>query len=159
MRTKIGIWGMAGVILASFLTGCGAGSNASSAEVDTATQFLQKVYTVQDYESTPGDTQSLRAEFEPYMTEDALDTFMANSYATDAAIMAEILDATVVVIEIIYEAMPDTEGYYQYDAMLEMTTPQETQAVDAPGKIILDEEGLVSYFAPDIPLHLLLTEN
>lgn len=158
LKTSSRTFLVACVMIALVLVGC-SGSTGTSAATDTATEFLETLYTVQEYRSKPQsqeDIDALSAEFAPYMTEDALDTLLMNRHPLDASTAAEEIGATIAVLEVVYEPMPDTEGYYMYTAVLEVTTAGEIQEIDATGKIILNEDGLISYFAPDTTVTSLL---
>ncbi len=139
-------------LLVAMAFGCAGPAQGAGEELEPAESFLLLYYTVEAYTPAPKsaeDVQRLEEQWQPYFTSDGLESFMLNRDATRVSSAAEEAGVTVLAKSVTLKPVEEEYGYSKYSVEADIASASGTNAVAFTGKIMVDENGLVSVFSPD----------
>lgn len=114
---------------------------------DTARQFLEKLYTLEEPLAPPASAEEalgVQEEYAPYMTEAGLERLMLNRIPWRLSTAAGEAGVGLEPSKIRFAEI--SEGYYSFEVDARAEGESGGQALTFTGKLTLDEAGLVDSF-------------
>ncbi len=139
-------------IAVAALASCSPGKSNANEALATAESFLGLYYNIDEYLPTPRSQSAIDAleeKWQPYMTDEALETFLLNREVNRLSQAAENTGVTISVTGITFEPIHDEYNYYSYSVAADISKEPDLKQAVFEGEIKIDEDGLVSYFSPE----------
>ena len=143
---------LACIPLVMLVGGCAGERAGAREETRTAEAFLARYYTVAEYRQAPKsaeEAEKLAEEWQPYLTEEALENFLLNREALRLTAAAEAHGVLLAAGDIAFEPVNEEYGYYTYEVRTRASRGNERFEAVFDGKVRIDEEGMVHVFEPD----------